>query len=137
MQQFNYSVICIDFRNYKSTYDFSNFLKDVGLDLNAESWYGTHLGITIPGVYVNRVWIDSVTLNLIAYETDTKQEFFDGFASFLHKSKPIDHTFEYGKMKLQQRQDVTVDSILDKILEKGRDSLTNFELEFLKNSYQS
>jgi hypothetical protein len=127
-----YSVFCVDFRKFSSGDELDSFFKEVGLDMIGTSWYDAYLGKWINGTIVNRVWIDSITLSLVAYETDKEQMIYPSFAKFLNETKPIDKTFQYGKVELNPRKDLTIDDILDKILESGPDSLTNFEKNFLK-----
>ncbi len=134
MIELKYSVICIDFRDFKSGQELNDLFKQVGLDMDGPSWYNAHLGKWIQDVIVNRVWIDAITLSLVAYETDKQQMIYPSFAQYLNDSKGIDKTFEYGKFKSQPRKDITIDTILDKILESGQDSLTDFERNFLKNN---
>ncbi len=131
MNELNYSVFCLDLRNFSSGQDLENFFKEVGLDMIGSSWYDAYLGKWIEGERVNRVWIDSVTLSLVAYETDQQQMIYPSFAQFLTNSKGIDKSFKYGEYKLNVRKDITIDSILDKNLESGTDSLTDFEKNFL------
>jgi len=131
MSDFNYSVFCLDFRNFDSGETLDAFFKEVGLDLNGKSWYLAHLGQWIQGSVINKVWIDSITLSLVAYETDQKQMIYPSFAEFLSNSPSIDRNFRYGNFKLTHRKDLNVDSILDKILVSGTESLTFFEKNFL------
>ena len=137
MYELKYSVLLIDFRNYNSAEELQNFFTNVGLDMIGSSWYEAYLGNWIEGVKVNRVWVDAVTRCLIAYETDEQQMIYTGFAEYLNSLQPIDKTFEYGKIDFFHRKDVTIDSILDKILEKGANSLTKFEKSFLENNSQN
>jgi hypothetical protein len=132
MDNFKYSVFCLDFRNFKSAKELDSFFKEVGLDMIGSSWYDAHLGNWIKGVVVNKVWIDSVTLSLVAYETDKEQMIYPSFAQFLNNSKGIDKTFQYGSLKFNSRKDLTLDDILDKILVSGTSSLTDFEKSFLE-----
>jgi hypothetical protein len=126
-----YSIFCIDFRNYSSFEEFEQFVKEVGLDIDAASWFNAYIERKI-----FKVWADAITLNLIAYQsTIHRREMFDSFNHTIRSSKPIDSNFKFGKHDFRVREDITIDSILDKILEKGIDSLTSFEKDFLdKNS---
>jgi hypothetical protein len=130
-KKLNYSVICIDFRKFSSVEELDSFFKQVGLDMSPQSWYDAYLGNWIKGKKVNRIWLDSITLSLIAYETDDDQQLYPGFANFLQDSIGIDSTFRYGDIKLNHRKDITVDSILEKVLKSGTESLTEFEKNFL------
>lgn len=132
MHQFNYSVICLDLRNFKSGQELDNFFKEVGLDLNGPSWYDAHIGNWIRGTIVNKVWLDVVTLCLVAYETSDQQMIYPQFAQYLNELKGIDKTFKYGEVKFNTRKDLTLDDILDKILVSGTNSLTDFEKSFLE-----
>jgi hypothetical protein len=134
-KKLKYSVFCVDFRNFSSAEEMESFFQKVGLDLVGKSWYDAHIGKWIKGKKVNRVWIDSITLSLVAYETDDDQMLYPGFAQFLQDSPCIDTNFKYGEVKFNHRKDITIDSILEKILKSGTESLTDFERNFLdKNS---
>ena len=137
MNEMNYSVFCIDFRNFKTEVELDELFKEVGLDMKGQEWFKMHKGQWIPNVIVNRIWIDSVTLSLVAYETNTQQMIYPSFAEFLNNSKGIDKTFRYASLKFTHRTDLTLDSILDKILEQGSDSLTDFEKNFLKQQSEA
>jgi hypothetical protein len=132
MDDFKYSIFCLDLRDFKSGDDLDSFFKEVGLDLNGPSWYDAHLGSWIKGTIVNKVWIDIVTLCLVAYETSDQQMIYPQFAQFLNQLKGIDKTFQYGKVKFNTRKDLNLDDILDKILVSGTSSLTDFEKSFLE-----
>ena len=136
MNELTYSVFCIDLRNFNSAQDFDLFLKQVGLPINAKNWYEVYLGNWIKGVRVNRIWFDKVTLSLVAYETDSEQMIYPSFADYLNKLQPIDTSFKFGKVEFATGENgITIDSVLQKILESGMNSLTIEELEFLeKNS---
>lgn len=135
MNNLPYSVILIDLRAYNSAFDFDNFVKRIGLPINAYNWYECYLGNWIKGVRVNKIWLDKVTLSLVAYETDTEQMIYPGFADQLNKLQPIDESFKFGKVKFATLDDgITIDSVMKKILSSGMDSLTVEELEFLENN---
>lgn len=131
-----YSVICIDFREFDSQKDFTKFVNQTGLDIDPQSWYQAYLGTKIPGVNIFKVWIDAITLDLIKYQSDPKWIHpHEDFDLFMKKLKPIDSNFKFGNFNFRQRDDLTIDSILDKIIESGISSLTPFEKDFLdKNS---
>jgi len=131
MDDFKYSIFCIDLRNYSSGEELEEFFKEVGLDMIGSSWYDAHIGNWIKGAFVNRVWIDAITLSLVAYETSDQQMIYPAFAQFLNESKGIDKTFQYANLKFSHRKDLTIDDILDKILVSGPESLTDFEKNFL------
>lgn len=131
MNNFEYSVICIDFRDFSSAEELNNFFEDTGLDLNGSDWYSAHLGKWINGVVVNKVWLDVNTLNLIAYETENQQMIYPQFAQYLSQIKPIDRSFKYDDVEFDEPKDLSLDNILDKILEHGSESLTDFERNFL------
>lgn len=131
-----YSIICIDFRKFVSVSDFANFCLSANLDLKAEEWYELHLGNWLPGKVINKVWIDSKTYAIVAYETTTHQMIHDVFASFLNEMPSVDRNYKHDTTSLTQSQPVTpltLDGILDKISSKGMKSLTKFELEFLES----
>jgi hypothetical protein len=131
MNNFEYSVICIDFRDFSSSEELDNFFEDTGLDLNGSDWYSAHTGKWINGVVVNKVWLDVNTLNLIAYETQNQQMIYPQFAQYLSELKPIDRSFRYENVEFDEPKDLSLDDILDKILEHGSESLTDFERNFL------
>jgi hypothetical protein len=131
MNNFEYSVICIDFRDFSSAEELNNFFEDTGLDLNGSDWYSAHLGKWINGVVVNKVWLDVNTLNLIAYETENQQMIYPQFAQYLSQIKPIDRSFKYDDVEFDEPKNLSLDDILDKILEHGSESLTDFERNFL------
>lgn len=137
MNNLNYSVFCIDLRNFSSVEELEDLFKEVGLHMSASSWYDAHLGKWIIGQCVNRVWIDQITLSLVAYETDEQQMIYPSFAKFLNESKGIDKTFQYGDLEFNHRKDITVDDVLDKILKSGTASLTLFERNFLNQQSQN
>jgi hypothetical protein len=133
-EELKYSVFCVDFRDFKSAKELDNFFKQVGLDMNGDTWYELYLGNWIKGVRINKVWFDLVTSNLIAYETCQEQMMYPSFADYLTNLKPIDLTFKYGKIEFPEGE-LTIDGILDKILRSGPESISQRERDFLnKNS---
>jgi len=135
MNELSYSVFCIDFRNFNSVQDFDMFVNRIGLPINAKNWYEVYLGNWIKGVRVNRIWFDKVTLSLVAYETDNDQMIYQSFADYLNKVQPIDSNFKFGQVEFAKEEvGITIDSVLQKILSSGMDSLTIEELEFLENN---
>lgn len=129
-----YSIICIDFRKFHSLNDFANFCLSANLDLNAEQWYDLYLGKWLPGKVINKVWIDTKTLGIVAYETTTHQMIHDVFANFLNEMTPVDRNYQHQVISPTFSESVTpltLDSILDKISSKGMKSLTELEIKFL------
>jgi hypothetical protein len=132
MNNFEYSVICIDFRDFSSAEELDNFFEDTGLDMNGSSWFDLHLGKWIVGTIINKIWVDLMTLKLVAYETETQQMIYPAFAQHLNEMKPIDRSFKYDAVVFEDPEDISLDDILDKILVSGTASLTEFEKSFLE-----
>jgi hypothetical protein len=136
-----YSKFCIDFTEFSSFKDFDKFVEKANLDLDSKSWWGSYVGTTIPGYNIKKVWIDAITLSLIDFElvNNTRRIIHEDFKKFMFKIKPIDLSFKYGNHIFRTREDsnLDLDTILDKILLKGIDSLTPFEKDFLNKQSQN
>jgi len=126
-----YSNFCIDFTNYSSIQEFNEFVNYANLDLDSKSWFKA---FTQKGI--EKVWVDSITLSLVEYELNGRRIIFDDYTKFMQKSKPIDSNFKYGNFKFRTSQNLSIDAILDKILEKGIKSLTPYEKDFLQKQSQ-
>ena len=132
MNKFEYSVICIDFRDFSSGEELDNFFDDCNISLDGHEWYGFYLGEWIQGFCVTKVWLDKNTLSLISYEIDGQQIMYPLFGQYLNVIEPINRNFQKVESTTNQTiQDLTVDGILDKILKFGKNSLSPTEKKFL------
>lgn len=134
MHKHTYTVFCLDYREFKSANDLDIFFKQANLDMVGSEWYELYLGNWIKGVVVNKVWVDSVTLCIVAYETNQEQMIYPNFAEYLSTMKPIDTSFKYGKIHFPHLTPLSLDTILEKIFQFGPDSLTQEEKDFLNKS---
>lgn len=118
------NILSIHLRRFKTLKDFEKVLEDNQLHkIEAESLYQLMLeGYT-------KIFVDKETLKIIGYchIVDKKLiQISEEFILFLKDMNSI--TFKNNKNNL------TVDSILDKISQYGIKSLTQQEKEFLKNN---
>ena len=118
------NVICIHLRRFKSVEDFQSLLDDNGLDtIDPESLYSIMLeGFT-------KIYLDINTHKIVALtHIDNKKliQISEDFIIHLRRMNSI--------TKKSKRNNLSVDSILDKINLKGIESLTEKEKDFLKNN---
>ena len=66
MKKNDYSMFCVDLKNYSNASELDQFLKNSGINMDSEYLYSAYKGLVIPCYKVDKVWIDSVTLNFIA-----------------------------------------------------------------------
>ena len=118
------NVISIHLRRFKTLEDFEKVLEDNDLtNIDAEAC----LNLMMEGY--TKVFIDKNTYKIIGYchQYDKKLiQISEDFVLYLKNMNSI--TYRNFKPNL------TIDSILDKINEKGIDSLTKQEKEFLNNN---
>jgi hypothetical protein len=127
-----FSIICFDFRNFKTKEEFSNFCSKMNLSLNVDAYWKLKTG-EWNGHEQWRVWIDSNSFNLIAFENKEEQNFSSMFVTNLGEMSVLSPgdlppVLNTNKAKL----DISLDSILDKISSNGINSLTNEEKKFLE-----
>jgi hypothetical protein len=118
------NVICIHLRRFKSVEDFQSLLDDNGLDtIDPESLHTIMLeGFT-------KIYLDVNTHKIVALtHIDNKKmiQISEDFIVYLRRMNSI--------TKKSKRNNLSIDSILDKINLKGIESLTEKEKDFLKNN---
>lgn len=132
----NFNLFLINLIDFNSQDEIFDYLKSVNLsdNLSSEDLWKIKSGDFTYGKQVLKIWYDSVTFFAIAYQTETSQKFNTQFISFLENMEPlsIDDAFIPQISTVSNFQDLTVDSILDKINSNGMDSITKEELDFLQ-----
>lgn len=117
------NVISIHLRRFKSVEDYQKLLDDNEMDnIDAEACYNLMMeGYT-------KIFIDKNTYKIIGYCHGFDKKLIQISEDF------IVHLKNMNSIGFKRNQNLTIDSILDKINEKGIDSLTNKEKEFLNNN---
>ncbi len=118
------NVISIHLRRFKTIQDYEKLLLDNGLDkIDAEALYNLKMdGYT-------KIFIDQGTFKIIGYCHFLDKKLIQISEDFVLHLKNMD-SISYNKTQ----KNLTIDSILDKISEKGIDSLTTQEVNFLNNN---
>jgi hypothetical protein len=118
------NVISIHLRRFKSVEDFEKLLSDNELDnIDPEACFNLMMeGYT-------KIFIDKNTFKIVGYCHGLDKKLIQISEDFvLHLKNMNSISFK------KSTQHFTIDSILDKINEKGIDSLTKLEKEFLNNN---
>jgi len=118
------NVICIHLRRFKSPEEFQRLLDDNELDsIDPEALYNLMLeGFT-------KIYFDVNTHKIIGLTHIENKKLIQISEDF------IIHLRKMNSITLKPKnQNLTIDSILDKINLKGIDSLTEKEKDFLKNN---
>ena len=58
MKKNDYSIFCVDLRNYSSANDLDKFLKKTGINMDAEYLYSAYKGLIIPCYQVDKVCVE-------------------------------------------------------------------------------
>jgi hypothetical protein len=117
------NVISIHLRRFKSVEDYQKLLDDNEMDnIDAEACYNLMMeGYT-------KIFIDKNTYKIIGYCHGFDKKLIQISEDF------IVHLKNMNSIGFKKNHNLTIDSILDKINEKGIDSLTKTEKEFLNNN---
>jgi hypothetical protein len=137
---FKFNCFCIDLTQFDSEEQILEFLKsnNIAQYIDANNLYEAKIGVFTHGVTINKVWVDSVTYCVTAYKTDDESKFTVQFVDYMNSIEPLG--FGEGVTQLtpptsssNNRKNITIDEILDKINNFGFDSLTDEELDILKS----
>lgn len=156
------AIIMIDLTQFKETDEkksvqqISKFLKSLNINTNikwlAEDLHNAKSGIMVygkPFTYRkkwSKVWLFKDTLNIFAFENETGKNFTQDFVEFMDSHKPLTpgdtpvffSTDAYIPYDEHRNPVITecksIDDVLDKINSQGIDSLSDDELNMLKNS---
>jgi len=132
----NFNIFLVNLVDFNTQDEIFDYLKSVKLsdNLSSEDLWKIKSGDFTYGNQVVKIWYDKTTFYAIAYQTEKEQKFNTHFISFLENMEPlsIDDTFIPQSSTVSNFQDLTVDSILDKINSNGMSSITKEELDFLQ-----
>jgi len=129
-----FSIICFDFRNFKTKDECSDFCSKMKLSLDIDAYWTLKTG-EWNGQEQWRVWLDSNTFNLIAFENKQEQSFSTLFVTNLGEmSELCPGDLPPALVSAQPKIDLSIDFILDKISINGINSLSNEEKEFLETN---
>ena len=131
-----FNCFCIDLTMFSTEQEIQDFLVSNDLEkfLDAKNLFDAKMGLLTNGA-INKVWIDSVTFYVTAYQTNGESKFVVQYIDFMNSLEPL----QYGQKLKQQTPNIlvpsfdSVDEILDKINTFGYDSLTEQELSVLKS----
>lgn len=132
----NFNIFLINLSDFNTQDEIFDYLKVVKLsdNLSSEDLFKIKRGAFTQGKEVVKIWFDKTTFYAIAYQTEKEQKFNTSFISFLENMDALssDDTFFPETSTVSNFQDMTVDSILDKINSNGMGSITKEELDFLQ-----
>lgn len=136
--KFTYSVFVIDLRDFKTMEDLKSFLVEMKLDVIDPNFFwecktGTHRGYPA----MNKVWLDKASLYAVGYETKKERNLFPFFLDTITNLEPLrrGQTCPFDSIELNKKvENLSLDSILEKIHANGISSLTKEEKEFLVKS---
>ena len=132
------NIIRIDLTTFSSKEDILKYIKFRGLksgneifryddeeqDLSSKLWKLTQDNYIF-------AWIDSSTNDIIAFENESGQNFTQEFMNFMCDAQV--EGFGEDMSKSFTKDELCLDSVLDKINKSGIESLTTEEVEFLGN----
>jgi len=137
---FKFNCFCIDLTQFDSEEQILEFLKsnNIAQYIDSNNLYEAKIGVFTHGVEINKVWVDSITYCVTAYKTNDESKFTVQFVDYMNSIEPLG--FGEGVTQLtpsstssNNRKNITIDEILDKINNFGFDSLTDEELDILKS----
>ena len=110
--------------------EFAKYVSDMKFNMKVDVFWKVKTG-EWGGFVVTKIWIDSKTFNLIAYEGPSERKFCPSFANFLNTVSPVLPGDISPLDKIEDKFDLSVDKILDKISKFGIVSLTKEQKMFL------
>lgn len=127
-----FEYIKIDLRDFKSIKDLRRSLKDIGVAAEVAK-YLFHIK---DDKEIKIIFVDKVYFQPFAYcDEDLNVKFFQNVVDEMRKEKSLNFIPKSENKKINENtfsQNMSVDSILDKINIFGVDSLTKIEKDFLE-----
>lgn len=132
-----FNIICINLRDFNTKDEFAKFISDMNFDMDVDAYWDVKIG-KWNGTKVWRIWIDSTTFNMVAFESRQEQNFASQFLEHLLNMEPI-RPGDLSPVLTQKttqvkNESMSIDSLLDKISLKGINSLSKEEKDFLDNN---
>ena len=127
-----FSCFVIDLKKFEELEDVQAFLTSCGIQDKVCQYKLWRLkrGLEIKDK-VTKVWIDKFTFSIIAYSTHNSQNFTKEYIDFLQKIEPIKEGEIIEVAVEDEKTELTVDCLLDKIRISGINSLSKREKDFL------